>query len=229
LNSHTINYYGVNNINMGYLYQIVNNGNWENNQQSFTILNGNNIPIKDSTQLWNTTNNNWVNYARGTHTLDGNNRSIEYRYEDWNTTSNSFVDNYLDSAAYNSFDQYTWFKRISWDDVNMQWFQYNDKISHYYYELYTAGIADMKQEAGSLMLYPVPAKNNININMQWNKAQDFVVGIYDIQGRLVRQWGEKATAQYKKTVALNGLAGGSYILKIKGKDATVQEQFVIMD
>lgn len=230
LNGHTLNYYGVNNINMGYLTQSVSGGNWVNLFQAFTILNVNNIVIGDSTQQWSTTNNAWVDYSRGHSTLDGNNRSIEYRYQTWNTTNNAWQESLLDSAAYNNYDQYTWFKRISWNTTTQQWFNYNDQDAHYYYEEYTPNhIAKTSADAGLLMLYPVPAKGSMNINLQWNKAEDLMIGVYDMQGRLVSQWSESATKNLIKNIPLNGLSSGTYILKVRGKDATVQEQFVIMD
>lgn len=230
LTGHTINYYGVNNINMGYLSQSAVAGNWVNSGQAYTILNVNNIPVGDSAQTWNTTTNAWVDFYRGHSILDGNNRRIVTKYDMWNTTTNAWEDDYIDSMAYNSHDQYTWYKRISWDNVNMQWLQYNDQESHYWYEEYTANnVSNTAPNAGILMLYPVPARNNLNINMQWNKAEDFVIGIYDIQGRLMRQYGEKAAKNLTKNIPLDGLANGTYILKVRGKDATVQEQFVIMD
>jgi hypothetical protein len=231
LGGHTINYYNINNINIGYLYQVADNGNWVNNNQGFSLLNGN-IYVGDSSQVWNTTNNVWVNQGYGRHTLlNGNNLTMRYIYQVWNTTNNVWVDNFLDSTLYNTHDQPTWYKRISWDPINMTWGQtYNDKESHYYYEDYTANkVVNINKTAGDLLLYPVPAKSFINLQMDWNKAQDFTVGIYDIQGRLVNQWGEKATEKYNKRIPLNGLSAGTYILKIRGKDATVQEQFVIMD
>ena len=130
---------------------------------------------------------------------------------------------------YNSFNQVTWWKRQAWDTTSQSWVgQYGFTDNKYYYELYTADIKNTQPTAGNLSIYPSPAHNSVNIDMKWNNAQDFTVAIYDMQGRLVRQWGEKATPEYKKNIPLNNIAPGTYLLQVRGKEATVQEQFVIM-
>ena len=228
--SRTIQTFNVNNLSEMYLNQNWVNNAWENSSQGYTLFITSSVSYGDSMQTWNTTTNSWMKFSRGRNTYDGNYNSLVYLWETYDTANNVYVNNYIDSATYNSFDQVTWTKKQKWDTTNHVWtgsYAYTDNL--YYYELFTADVKTVQQSLGSMIVYPSPARSNVNISMKWNKPQDFVVAIYDIQGRIIRQWGEKATNEYKKNVPLAGIAPGTYILQVKGKDATVQEQFVIMD
>ncbi|HYD21009.1 MAG TPA: T9SS type A sorting domain-containing protein, partial [Flavipsychrobacter sp.] len=230
LGNRTVSYYDGNNVNIGYLSQNWVNNAWENNLQSFTLFDQNNIPCGDSVQNWLLYNNTWRNFSRGKSTFDMNGNAVEYLYQKWDTGYAAFINDYIDSVTYNSYDQPTWNKRQGWDTTNQMWVgRYAFTENRYYYELYTADVKDMKKTGSELKLYPVPARSNINIQVNWNKPQDFTAAIYDIQGRLLRQWGEKACKEYKANMQLQGMPPGNYVLKLRGKGEQLEKRFVIAE
>lgn len=222
--------YDVNNDNTHRLHQNWNAGTstWENGLQTFTHY-VNHLPVIDTTMNWPANIGNWrYNYRYGyTYNTDGN--MLTYYYQDWDTTNAVFVNNILDSSTFNGLYK-TMRRSYTWDNVTNSYGATDyDAITKYYYQPYTADVKSVEKTAGTLTIYPVPTRNNLNIKMQWKEAQDFTIAIYDMQGRLIKQTGEKATKEFVKNISVNGLPAGNYILKVRGKDATVQEQFVIMD
>ena len=64
----------------------------------------------------------------------------------------------------------------------------------------------------SFKLFPNPTNGNVNIQYSSNNAFD--VSIYDIQGRLVM---EKMNERTNATLNINGLAKGTYVIKLSDK------------
>jgi hypothetical protein len=106
-----------------------------------------------------------------------------------------------------------------------------DSIISYYYEPYTkANEPDTgPQEAipSRLVVYPNPASGTVNIKMGWGEPQNFMIAIYDIQGRLVRQWSGQPVSRYSKMVPIADLAPGRYILKVMGTKEQQSSEFVV--
>lgn len=205
-----------------------NANNWKETNQYFNFINTNNIVIGDSLLGFSQTTNSWVHTRRSVVTLDGNNRPIVNYVRTWNNTNGVYTDYSLDTTEYNPDGLVSRRKLFRWNFSNSTWGYPADYDQHYYYEGYTSGVKNMSAPSiGSLIVYPTPAYGNINISMKWKEAEDFKVLIYDVQGRLVRQIGEKATKEYHKDIPLYDLAPGTYTLQIKGKSGSVQERFII--
>jgi hypothetical protein len=80
-----------------------------------------------------------------------------------------------------------------------------------------------------LSLYPVPANNELSLDLQWDKVQKATVSITDLQGRVWQQWTLPAVQQYKEKVALNSLPSGNYVLRISGSEnARVTQPFTVL-
>lgn len=202
------------------------NNAWHDGNQYFTYTNTNNIVIGDSTLIFQ--NNAWQRYRKGTATLDGNNRRIRYHTLQWNNNTNAYIDYSIDSMEYNSDGLISRRKSIRWNPTAGSWGYQADQDVRYYYEGYTANVSGtQKAMIGDLLVYPTLTSGNINVSMKWNEAQDFKVVIYDMQGRLVKQIGEKATKDYNRSIPVHELSPGNYILQIKGKNGSVQERFII--
>lgn len=229
ISARTMFTYNGNNVNTWFCTQNRVNNAWVNSNQNYYLFNTNNEVYGDSLQMWDANLNNWENYGRSHRVWDGNNNMIEYLWEQWDSTNAVFENNFVDSYAYNNFNQTTWSKRQTWDTANDVWTgAYANTEYRYYYEPYTVGVASVTAPSGSMQVYPSPAVSQVSVKLTWNKPQDFKIAIYDMQGRLLRQWGEKAIKDYTRTIPLTGMAPGTYILQVKGKDATMQEQFVIL-
>ena len=99
----------------------------------------------------------------------------------------------------------------------------------YYYELYTpTAVAAVTAGKVEINVFPNPASTTLNLHVQWNDAQPFTIAIYDMQGRLLRQWGEEKTKDYSKQIPVSALPAGNYILKVLGENGGSQQQLSIV-
>jgi|GEM_PF-2132586 len=201
---------------------------WTNNLRGFTLYDASNNDYGDSTQRWDANTSAWVNFSRSLNTMDANNDRVEYLYQQFDTLTGTFINNYVDSYAYNNFHQVTWAKRQTWDTLTDTWTGgYANTDNHYYYELFTADVNSIAREAGVLTVYPVPTNSMLHIDMKWNKSQDFIVAIFDMQGRLVKQWGQQAAKEYKTSISVRDLAPGNYVIQVRGSEGKTQQQFIV--
>lgn len=79
--------------------------------------------------------------------------------------------------------------------------------------------------SNGISIYPNPAGNELNIEMNQPITQDAVIDITDLTGKLI---GPKifTKGSYKKTIDLSGLAKGLYILKISADDDIIVKKFI---
>jgi hypothetical protein len=101
--------------------------------------------------------------------------------------------------------------------------------SRFYYETYTpTSVASINVSPEVLKVYPNPASDLVNISLKWSEPQTFTVGIYNMQGRLMQQWGMQKTSDYEKQISVSVLPAGNYILSIKGEQGSVQRQMSVI-
>jgi hypothetical protein len=104
-----------------------------------------------------------------------------------------------------------------------------DVNNRYYYSTYgSSGVAQLSNATCHLNVYPNPAANFVNIDMQWQNPQAFSVAIYDIQGRLMQSWSEAATAHYEKLIPISHIPAGNYFIKItNSNNEQITKQLVV--
>lgn len=204
------------------LNQYETNMNWQMDYD------GNNYKTTDTAYYWDDVNNAWYTSTQNNYWYDGNGNLAKWIVMEYDTANAVYRNISYDTMAYNSFNQGTYTRRLSWNTGTNDWGQTNDREYYYYYELYTASAAHLAKNAGELKLFPSPAMGSVNVDVKWNEPQDFTISIYDMQGRQLRQWSEKATSQYRKNIPLAGMAAGTYLLQVRSKDATTQGRFVIL-
>jgi len=141
-----------------------------------------------------------------------------------------FINTARGTYTYNSFDQ------LSSETYELagpagSWLPDTNIIyqSHYYYETYTpASVSSLEAEQGILKIFPNPASSTININIKWHEPQSFTIAIYNMQGRLIQQWGEQKTDVYEKQIPVSMLSAGNYVIKVRGEQGQLQEQLSIV-
>ena len=81
----------------------------------------------------------------------------------------------------------------------------------------------------TVSLYPNPASNNLNVNLNLNKAGKVTVHIVDIMGREVysQQFGNKSVGQSLLTADVSQLPSGTYIVAIETPTGVITRQFVV--
>ncbi len=107
---------------------------------------------------------------------------------------------------------------------------YYDVWNKYYYEAYNdpTSVGTISTNNSSLKLYPVPANNSLNIELNSDNAQTSVLAIYDMTGKLWMQWQTENTANYKHTVYTSQLPAGNYIINVRSENGQTAQPFVIV-
>jgi len=101
-------------------------------------------------------------------------------------------------------------------------------MNKFYYELYTpASTAQISPANNTIAVYPSPTKNLITVKLEWNESKPFSIGIYDMSGRMVKQWTENAANSFAKTLPIPGLAAGNYIIKATNGAEEQTGRFVV--
>ncbi|MCZ4317686.1 T9SS type A sorting domain-containing protein, partial [Aequorivita viscosa] len=86
------------------------------------------------------------------------------------------------------------------------------------------GVGDNNQNLGSIKMYPVPAKNILNISNPQHLELERLE-IYDLRGRLVQTEDLRGMGNVK-TLNIDQLAAASYYVKIKGAKGEITKRLL---
>ncbi|MBN9483908.1 MAG: T9SS type A sorting domain-containing protein [Bacteroidetes bacterium] len=185
------------------------------------------------TQKWNNLTTDWDNYDQRYFEYDANHVLTSEMYAAWHNkwdTSElySFYYNWFgltDSIVSKSWYNGSW-QQLGNDSLAIQ----SDQTFKFYYEPYfPTTVSSVKEKNNSsLMLYPVPASDILIIRTDNTPSKPFRVAIFDMQGRIVRQWEEQPQATtYTRTIPVPDLSPGNYVIKLSGTDIDLARQFSI--
>jgi len=148
----------------------------------------------------------------------------------YDTTAKVFVNNSMYTISYDTSNRPLVYTTQTWNGSGWIYTTGQDVQTHYYYDLYadTSVSVNNVNNIVAFDVYPIPASAFFSMNIGWKNAQPFTVGIYDINGRLVKQWSEKATAKYHKTVPVSELGSGNYFIKISSSNGQLGRQISIV-
>ncbi|MBS1772301.1 MAG: T9SS type A sorting domain-containing protein [Bacteroidetes bacterium] len=171
------------------------------------------------------------NFSKKEYSYDASNKVTSYIYHGWNISNSSWDTLYRYDYTYNSADLMSTIESRYW--INGSWDYYNDtsssssRLTFIYEPNWPTNINEQTADA-SIKLYPSPSSAFIRIEIDKVFTQDFKAAIYDIQGRVVRQWTEPKTNTYSRTIPLTELPNGSYILKLSTQEGELTKQFQVM-
>ena len=173
---------------------------WDNNSLTTSTYGPSNEKLTQIIQNWNTGTSSWDNYQKDTYSsFAGTNPQLQIE-QTWNTGTSSWDNKTRYQSTYNSFGQYLTFIADSWNIGGFWQGASGDQIDHLYYETYATDVKSLTSKGGSANVYPVPASNVLNIDLNWNEPQAFTVSIIDLQGRVSRAWNVTATANYHTAI-----------------------------
>ncbi|MCW3123245.1 MAG: type sorting protein [Flavipsychrobacter sp.] len=141
----------------------------------------------------------------------------------WNNNTSSYDTLFRNNYTYNSFNQVTtdateYYDVGGWSPL---------MCKRYHYELYTASIKNASTLEGQAELYPVPASDNINIDINWAIPQAFSITISEMQGRIIDHWMEDVKSTYHHTMSVANIPAGSYIIRITGTTNKIVRRLII--
>jgi hypothetical protein len=212
---------------------------WNNNTADSILYDASSNKSVETNMRWDTAAHAWANTVMNKYTYDANHNALTDTTLTWNNTSAMFVYNKLRLNSYNAYNQILVTTTESWSTTTSSWIYKlgggggpgggSDIQWRYYYEIYppvSIGVHDVTK-TGNMAAYPMPASSLLNIKINWNEASAFTVTIVDMKGSIVRQWNEPATQAYSRTVPVNDLAPGNYIIKANGSNGQLVQQLVI--
>jgi photosystem II stability/assembly factor-like uncharacterized protein len=94
---------------------------------------------------------------------------------------------------------------------------------------YTSNVGIEEQNAvySQLQVFPNPAKSVVNIDLRNNLFMENArISLYDISGRLIKT--ENVVSREVKSLDVNGIRGGTYILKLEEGNQVVGETRVVI-
>lgn len=187
---------------------------------------GNRITSKFSTR--NVTGGVWNNTTLSTYSGFTGGMAATELVQTWDTTGGgSWGNAYLWTRAYNSIPQLTAETRISWNVAGSWQYVNGDPANRYYYAAHTSAVNDINEALGTVKVFPIPAQDIINININWATAQSATITIMDMTGAVVRQEAAPVATQYTTMIPVNTLAAGNYIVRVATAQGAVTRQIVI--
>jgi hypothetical protein len=224
---------------------------WMNSEHYIYYSHDNNVTV-DSVYYQQMMAPNWMTITKEVYANDGNNDAIAHWHYDngmlmwgdsttyngmhsktmqlhqvWDTTSMMLVRTKQYNWAYNAWNQPTTYISSTWDASGFWTYNNTDMMTAYYYMTDTSLHVAQVANVADVQLYPVPAQNVMNLDLNWNEPQTFTVAIFDVQGRIMRQWAEPATATYSKSIPVMDLANGNYFISIRSKAGNIARQFTV--
>lgn len=190
----------------------------------------NNTYVGDSVQIWDINSGTWKDNSAKKHRIDISGDLVSTIYKFPNSQSGILENVSLDTTVYNNFHQpISHITGLAWDNNSGTFVQASDWAEHlYYYQQFTQDVASIAPGITALKLFPSPAQTNITIQATFETPEAFKIQVYDMQGRLVFQNGEKPTKKFIRTIRLHELSSGNYILQLKGAKTTAQQKFTLV-
>lgn len=168
--------------------------------------------------------------SKDSNTYDASNNIITATTMLYDTSTKTFVNSTMYTQSYDTSNRPLIYTTQSWNGTGWTYFIGQDKQTHYYYQLYADTSTGVKDVNGvvAFNIYPMPAGPFFNINLDWQSAQPFTISIYDINGRLVKQWNEKAVKNYHKAIFTSELGSGNYFIKVNSNSGQFTQQINIV-
>lgn len=215
--------YDAKNNVTSYTLEKWNNG-WMNAMRWEYTYDANDNIVKKQEYSWST--GTWLSAYQYSYTYDNNNNKLEEIKNVWDVATSTFVASKKEVITYNDGSlpeqiiTYTW--------INQRWVSaYGDIAIRYYYEQYDPTNIPQQFFTGNLSVYPIPARDNINVNINWETPTRFHVALVDITGKLIYQKNEEPTMNYKSSIAVNNLPAGHYALVVNDGNTTITKKVVI--
>jgi Secretion system C-terminal sorting domain len=184
-------------------------------------------------QTYDGTSSTWVNSTLDLYSsFNSAHMAVTDVAQTWDDGTSAWDNSMQYTNTYNSYNQLTSRTGESWNVVGLFEFASGDPRANYYYETYTPGTGTTAAPVvvandNDANIFPVPAQNMLYVNVKWADAQSANITVVDMTGRIVRQWDAPSGTEYRGAVSVNGLADGTYFIKIAGTSSQIVKQFVV--
>lgn len=215
-NSRNINTY-TNNLHTGVLQQSFLGGTWNDNTRSVLAYDTKGNQTSFEFESWNSGTASWDKIYKETYDYNSLNDKVSEVHMS-TMGGSAYINTNKTNYTYDQYHRILTEETQTWDATAGQWIHTtaSDYLIRYYYEAYTNGIEDLVANNAALSVFPVPAKNTVNLLLDFKEKQAIAAAIYDVTGKVVRQWSDNSGTQYSKIIDVSALPAGKYIIKVAG-------------
>ncbi len=166
-----------------------------------------------------------VPYSKELFTYDAHHNKLTDTLALYDASSSGYLYYQLNTYTYNSdnfvlvHNAYTWQGSLMW---------FGGMEEQNYYEPYLAVPTVPAPSANNMVLYPSPACTVMNIDMNFNAPQQGTIAIYDVSGRMHRQWQFSTTTHFHQGISVAELPAGNYVLIALGNGTRSAQQFTVV-
>ncbi len=223
LSYRTTNTYTANKLTSE-LEEVWNGSGWDNEFRYTSTYNSSSGDLTEYlTEQWN--GSAWENDSKQLSTFDANHNQLTNVFMSWNGTA--FENEFRNVMTYNGWNQELTRAIESWNGSAFAP-KNSDPLVRNYYEMFNNDVKKTTVQNASLKTYPVPAGNELNIEMSFKQPAVFGVTISDMTGKILAAWTEQPAAQYRKTINAANLLSGSYILRVSAGAEQLQQKLNIV-
>ena len=200
-------------------------GVWRDTKRWEYTLDANGNVIKEVEYTWDN-GTGWLPYLQHEYSYDNNENKTQDITYTWNLATSAFDKYKREEREYNAqslpvnIRTYTW-KGQSWVNAS------GDYNINYYYQQYTPSSVPVFVNNAEMAIYPIPARDIVNITLNWDSPAPFTVSILDMGGKTVYQQAEQATSSYKGTIPVGNLPAGNYAVLINSEGANISKKLVV--
>lgn len=231
------------------------NTQWVNSSKK-DITYGGNGPLKFENRNWSVPNNSFLLNDRGTYTYTGsqlttlleqyttdngstwdNSKQYTYYYngsgtrpdtmmeQTWDPFSNLWNNTRKYAYQYNAYGQVTSIITLSWNNA---WIATSsDDKTNYYYDLHPTNVANTKGQENNISLYPVPAGNNLKVQVGTQIGQVLHYSLTGVDGAVVKTWTAMNTG-LAQDVNISELPAGNYFMVVHDGQNVSTKQFTVV-
>lgn len=219
--SGTLNYnerksyaYNSDNEVESYIVERWNNltNSWDNTERYEYAYTSGNV-IQSMRYIWN--NGKWENFNKKTFTYNNNNNKTSETTQVWNAVTGSFVNTDKEICTYNSIGLLESITTQKWDAAGYWKYTEGNTQIRYYYEYYYSTSVGSIAANQPLDIYPIPAKDQLNISLGTKGNGQVAVSIVNMNGAMVQQWNTPNTTT---TADISALPNGTYALYVRNEN-----------
>ena len=147
----------------------------------------------------------------------------------WNDNKKSIQPHSLKEIIYNQYKQPDTIKHSIYRLYNNLPDTSFSTEQHIYEIHWPANITVPIEQLTIIAVYPNPTSEVLTIRADIAAGKDFYVALYNMEGRIIKQWLEKnASANYIKSIQVSELPPGNYIIKLSGQGIQGSARFSIV-
>ncbi|GAA4452960.1 T9SS type A sorting domain-containing protein [Rurimicrobium arvi] len=158
----------------------------------------------------------WSPIGRIASTFDASANLLDEYSLNWNSSTSTYDSSALTQYTYNTYNQETSETTYTNDGTGGGFYMASgDSRTNYYYEDFSpTAVKEISTIAADVKLFPIPAGDELSLQIAQAEAQSLDMQVVDIQGRSVVSRHYAAAKTISDKISVSNLPSGSYFVKL---------------